>query len=69
MIIYILCSVCFLPDFDMKKDIDTLIAEERTEIISKYDKVGVCIGHVLTLIMTFSLMMIMRLRLCNTSVE
>lgn len=25
----------------MKKDIDTLIAEERAEIISKYDKVGV----------------------------
>ncbi|GLD60185.1 USP6 N-terminal-like protein [Lates japonicus] len=25
-------------DFDMKKDIDTLIAEERAEIISKYDK-------------------------------
>lgn len=27
----------------MKKDIDTLIAEERTEIISKYDKVSECI--------------------------
>uniref|UniRef100_A0A3Q2PAQ5 USP6 N-terminal-like protein n=1 Tax=Fundulus heteroclitus TaxID=8078 RepID=A0A3Q2PAQ5_FUNHE len=25
-------------DFDMKKDIDTLIAEERADIISKYDK-------------------------------
>nr|XP_057931908.1 USP6 N-terminal-like protein isoform X1 [Doryrhamphus excisus] len=25
-------------DFDMKKDIDTLIAEERAEILSKYDK-------------------------------
>lgn len=33
--------MCFLIDFDMKKDIDTLIAEERAEIISKYDKVGV----------------------------
>lgn len=32
-------SICFLSDFDMKKDIDTLIAEERAEIISKYDKV------------------------------
>lgn len=26
----------------MKKDIDTLIAEERAEIISKYDKVSEC---------------------------
>ncbi len=31
--------VCFLPDLDMKKDIDVLIAEERAEIIDKYDKV------------------------------
>lgn len=36
--------VCFLPDLDMKKDIDTLIAEERAEIITKYDKVSVCTG-------------------------
>ena len=28
-----------LSDFDMKKDIEVLIAEERAEIISKYDKV------------------------------
>lgn len=28
----------------MKKDIDTLIAEEHAEIISKYDKVGLCTG-------------------------
>lgn len=34
--------VYFLPDLDMKKDIDALIAEERAEIISKYDKVTVC---------------------------
>lgn len=27
-----------LPDIDMKKDIEVLIAEERAEIISKYDK-------------------------------
>ncbi|KAL6474110.1 hypothetical protein MHYP_G00176710 [Metynnis hypsauchen] len=27
-----------LNDFEMKKDIDTIIAEERAEIISKYDK-------------------------------
>lgn len=33
--------VYFLPDLDMKKDIDALIAEERAEIISKYDKVTV----------------------------
>lgn len=26
-------------DLDMKKDIDTLIAEERAEIISKYERV------------------------------
>lgn len=32
---------CFLPDLDMKKDIDTLIAEERAEIIIKYDTVSV----------------------------
>ena len=32
----------FLPDLDMKKDIDTLIAEERADIIAKYDKVSVC---------------------------
>lgn len=25
-------------DFEMKKDIDTLIAEERAEIIEKYEK-------------------------------
>lgn len=30
----------FLSRFEMKKDIDTLIAEERAEIISKYDKVS-----------------------------
>lgn len=36
--------VYFLTDFDMKKDIDTLIAEERAEIISKYDKVSLCTG-------------------------
>lgn len=30
---------CFFPRFEMKKDIDTLIAEERAEIILKYDKV------------------------------
>ena len=30
----------FLLDFDMKKDLDSLIAEERAEIISKYDKVS-----------------------------
>lgn len=36
--------VCLLLDLDMKKDIDTLIAEERTEIISKYDKVSLCTG-------------------------
>lgn len=35
---------CFLSDFDMKKDIDTLIAEERAEIISKYDTVRLCTG-------------------------
>lgn len=34
--------VCFLLDLDMKKDIDTLIAEERSEIITKYDRVSVC---------------------------
>ncbi|XP_039665260.1 USP6 N-terminal-like protein isoform X1 [Perca fluviatilis] len=28
----------FSLDFDMKKDIDTLLAEERAEIITKYDK-------------------------------
>lgn len=37
--------VRFLSDFDMKKDIDTLIAEERAEIISKYDKVCVSTGR------------------------
>ncbi|XP_068595955.1 USP6 N-terminal-like protein [Brachionichthys hirsutus] len=31
------CS-SILPDLGMKKDIDTLIAEERAEIINKYDK-------------------------------
>lgn len=35
---------CFPSDFDMKKDIDTLIAEEHAEIISKYDKVCLCTG-------------------------
>ncbi|KAK1802238.1 hypothetical protein P4O66_021910, partial [Electrophorus voltai] len=33
------CFMCFaLADIDMKKDIEVLIAEERAEIISKYDK-------------------------------
>lgn len=38
--IYLKSSVCFVPfpDFEMKKDIDTLIAEERAEIINKYEK-------------------------------
>lgn len=31
----------------MKKDIDSLIAEERTEIIAKYDRVSVCTGVLL----------------------
>lgn len=31
----------------MKKDIDSLIAEERTEIIAKYDQVSVCTGVLL----------------------
>lgn len=31
----------------MKKDIDSLIAEERTEIITKYDRVSVCTGMLL----------------------
>lgn len=31
----------FFLDLDMKKDIDALIAEERTEIIAKYDRVSV----------------------------
>lgn len=30
----------FFSRFEMKKDIDTLITEERAEIISKYDKVS-----------------------------
>lgn len=30
---------CSLLDLDMKKDIDTFIAEERAEILSKYDRV------------------------------
>lgn len=29
-------------DIDMKKDIEVLIAEERAQIISKYDKVRNC---------------------------
>lgn len=32
--------ICLFLDFDMKKDIDALIEEERAEIISKYDKVS-----------------------------
>ncbi|KAJ8249394.1 hypothetical protein GJAV_G00234330 [Gymnothorax javanicus] len=32
------CEVLWKADFDMKKDFDTLLAEERAEIISKYDK-------------------------------
>lgn len=33
-------SFCaYFADIDMKKDIETLIAQERAEIISKYDKV------------------------------
>ena len=36
------CHLIFLfLDLDMKKDIDTLIAEERAEIITKYDRVSV----------------------------
>lgn len=42
LMISINICVYFLPDLDMKKDIDALIAEERAEIISKYDKVTVC---------------------------
>lgn len=42
LVISINFFVYFLPDLDMKKDIDALIAEERAEIISKYDKVTVC---------------------------
>ena len=42
MIIMNVIFLCFPPDSDMKKDIETLIAEERAEIISKYDKVSVC---------------------------
>lgn len=38
------CFIGFLLDLDMKKDIDALIAEERAEIITKYDKVCVCMG-------------------------
>lgn len=30
---------CEPVDLDMKKDIDTLIAEERAEIIAKYERV------------------------------
>lgn len=37
-------SFSLFLDFDMKKDIDSLIAEERVEIIAKYDKVSVCTG-------------------------
>lgn len=32
-------SAFFSLDFDMKKDIDTLIEEERAEILLKYEKV------------------------------
>ncbi|XP_043083215.1 USP6 N-terminal-like protein [Puntigrus tetrazona] len=32
------CSASGFKDFEMKKDIDTLIAEERAEIIQKYEK-------------------------------
>lgn len=32
--------LAFFPDFDMKKDIEQLIAEERADILTKYDKVG-----------------------------
>lgn len=44
---------CFVPfsDFEMKKDIDTLIAEERAEIINKYEKASYILSvfqHLLT---------------------
>lgn len=41
---FLIILICFLLDLDMKKDIDTLIAEERAEIITKYDRVSVCTG-------------------------
>lgn len=46
-------SVCFVPfsDFEMKKDIDTLIAEERAEIINKYEKASYILSVVY--LMTF----------------
>lgn len=49
-------SVCFVPfpDFEMKKDIDTLIAEERAEIIEKYEKAS-CILSVVYLLTLCSL--------------
>ena len=37
---FILFCVVVLADIDMKKDIATLIAEERADIILKYDQVG-----------------------------
>lgn len=36
--------ICLFLEFDMKKDIDALIEEERAEVISKYDKVSRSIG-------------------------
>lgn len=38
-LLIILLFFLFLTAFDMKKDIDVLIAEERAEIIAKYEKV------------------------------
>jgi hypothetical protein len=34
------CSLFAFSGIDMKKDIETLIAEERADIILKYDTVG-----------------------------
>lgn len=41
------CSCCFplSADIDMKKDIETLIAEERADIILKYATVSLCFQH------------------------
>ncbi len=41
------CSSCFplSTDIDMKKDIETLIAEERADIILKYATVSLCFQH------------------------
>ncbi len=40
-LLVISCSLCAIfLDIDMKKDIEVLIAEERAEIISKYNKVN-----------------------------